>query len=203
LAAKRWTPEQRERLGAQLTERREELDPRYYTREVFAAERGINLRMAADLEKGRPRNFTPLTLRDTVAPAYQVTYESVLDAADGGRLVAVPGSPPVSAATPSSPAIPGSGDSRTGPMLGMIADAAPDDDVAPFLKQVRTELAAAFAEYGPEFTGSQAFTARHEIDTWDNPRLGGAEKERLIATLRLFRSEGTGAEPARTGLRRA
>jgi hypothetical protein len=93
LAAKRWTSGQRERLGALLTERREELDPRYYVREVFAAEREINLRMAADLEKGRPRNFTPLTLRDVVAPAYGVTYESVLAAADGGDLEAAPGSP--------------------------------------------------------------------------------------------------------------
>lgn len=112
MAAKRWTPGQRERLGALLTERREELDPRYYVRDVFAAERGINLRMAADLEKGRPRNFTPVTLRDVVAPAYAVTYESITAAADGGDLEALPGTPAHKTRSPRPAATPEQGGSR-------------------------------------------------------------------------------------------
>jgi hypothetical protein len=169
LAAKRWTPEQRERLGAQLTERREELDPRYYTREVFAAERGINLRMAADLEKGRSRNFTPLNIRDIVAPAYAVTEASIYAATDAGDLVAVPGSPPRQpAAAPLAPVPPS--------LERAEDDIFPDED--PEMRALTDahvpairKLVQSAAIDGP-LTGSRIFPASpHEAERWD--RLAG------------------------------
>jgi hypothetical protein len=94
VAARHWDDEALKRLGKLLTVRREELDPRFHVRKVFAAERGIHLRKAADLENGWRKDFPPLTLKDEVAPAYGVTFESVLDALnEGGDLVAAPGAP--------------------------------------------------------------------------------------------------------------
>jgi hypothetical protein len=86
------------RLGTLLQERRErELDPRWYNRDTFAAERGVNLRLAQEIERNKRENITPVMLRDTIAPGYQVTFESVravIDEVPGADLEAVPGSPP-------------------------------------------------------------------------------------------------------------
>ena len=82
------------RLGELLAARRAELDPAYFDRVAFARDRGINLKLAQDIENNGRENFTPLTLRDVVAPAYAVTYESIIDTLNGGDLVALPGTPP-------------------------------------------------------------------------------------------------------------
>ena len=94
MAARHYDDRALKRLGRLLIVRREELDPRYHVRKVFAAERGIHLRKAADIENGYRSDFPPLTLKDEIAPAYGVTFESVLDVLnEGGDLVAVPDSP--------------------------------------------------------------------------------------------------------------
>jgi hypothetical protein len=85
------------RLGKMLQERRErELDPRFYNRDAFAAATGVNLRLAQEIELNRRENITPVTLRDVIAPAYQVTFESVravIDEIPGAGLVVLPGTP--------------------------------------------------------------------------------------------------------------
>ncbi len=100
------------RLGELLAERREELDARYYSRAVFAEERGINLKLAQDIETSARRNFTPPTLQDVIARAYGVTYASiraVLDEHPGSDLEAAPrtplrrGAPARPAAAPPAP----------------------------------------------------------------------------------------------------
>ena len=94
------------RLGELLQERRErELDPRWYNRDAFAAETGVNLRLAQEIERNKRENITPVMLRDVIAPGYQVTFESVeavRDEVPGADLEAAPGSPPrrLRAATP-------------------------------------------------------------------------------------------------------
>lgn len=99
MAVRRYPRPARQRLGVLLNERREELDPRYHDRGVFETERHINYKLSQDIEnvpEGRA-DSTPVTLRDKVAPAYSVTFESilaVLDEVPGADLVAVPGSPP-------------------------------------------------------------------------------------------------------------
>ena len=82
------------RLGELLAARRAELDPAYFDRGAFAQARGINLKLAQDIENNGRENFTPLTLRDVIAPAYGVEYQSILSALDGGDLAAAPGTPP-------------------------------------------------------------------------------------------------------------
>jgi hypothetical protein len=83
------------RLGELLAARRIELDPAWFDRGAFAKARGINLKLTQDIENNARENFTPLTLKEKVAPAYGVTIESVravLD--DDGELEPTPGSPP-------------------------------------------------------------------------------------------------------------
>jgi hypothetical protein len=83
-----------DRLGQLLTRRRVDLDPRYKNRTIFSTERGIDYRLAYDIEEGRRRNFRSSTLGG-IAAAYAVTLDSVyavLD--DSGQLEPVPGGPP-------------------------------------------------------------------------------------------------------------
>ena len=99
LTARRYSREARQHLGRQLSERRVELDPRFHDRRIFAAERGIGYKLSQDLENVPPKrgDSAPVTLRDKVAPAYGVTYESIQDLLDevpGAELAAAPGQPP-------------------------------------------------------------------------------------------------------------
>jgi hypothetical protein len=51
-----------DRLGKLLTERRKEMDPRWDDLTLFTRERGLDWRMAWDLENNRRVNYRPLTL---------------------------------------------------------------------------------------------------------------------------------------------
>ena len=65
------------RLGAQLTQRRVELDPRYMNRSLFCAERGLNYRLTYDIESGARTNYGTITLR-----AIEVAYGLAMGAID-------------------------------------------------------------------------------------------------------------------------
>ena len=82
-------------LGELLRLRRAALGYRYVP--AFVAARGINGRMAGDIEHGRRDTYTFPTLAD-VAAAYEVTYESMMAVvwSDAGELV--PSAPPAPAA---------------------------------------------------------------------------------------------------------
>lgn len=56
-------------LGEQLKRRRVDLDPKYRSRGVFAAETGLNERLVADLENARREGY-----RDTTLAAVEVAY---------------------------------------------------------------------------------------------------------------------------------
>jgi hypothetical protein len=94
------------RLGEQLADRRADLSPDYEGhggRAAFARDREVNLKLVQDIELNARENFTPRTLRDVIAPAYEVTYESIRraleeggglePAAAAGTLAAVPPAP--------------------------------------------------------------------------------------------------------------
>lgn len=87
------------RLGELLTRRRVELDPRYQNRTVFSAERGIDYRLAYDIEECRRTNFRTTTLA-AVAAAYGVTYESLMQVAHEGAAELIPASGPVTVSGP-------------------------------------------------------------------------------------------------------
>lgn len=96
-----------ERLGEQLTRRRVELDPRYANRTAFAAERGIDYRLAYDVEEAKRANFRPATIA-AIEVAYAVAPGSVRRALEGGDLEPLPA--PRLSAVPRLPSLPDSGD---------------------------------------------------------------------------------------------
>lgn len=81
------TPAMWQRLGELLVRRRVELDPRYQNRTVFTAERGLDYRLAYDIEEARRTNFRKTTLAG-IAVAYAVTLDSLYNALQGGELEA-------------------------------------------------------------------------------------------------------------------
>jgi len=85
---------------------------------AFTRDRPINTRMVGDIEHGRRDTYTHPTLKDDVAPAYEVTYESMLAVvwSDAGELVPageVPGEPAPPAAAPPDPSSPFADQART------------------------------------------------------------------------------------------
>lgn len=86
------------RLGEQLADRRADLGPDYEGhggRAAFARDRDVNLKLIQDIELNARENFTPKTLRDDIARAYGVTYESIRRALEeGGSLEPAPGPRP-------------------------------------------------------------------------------------------------------------
>src|SRR6185437_16171420 len=87
------------KLGELLTLRRVELDPRYQNRTVFCEERGLDYRLAYDIEEARRVNFRKTTLAG-VAAAYAVTLDSLLAVLEGkaAGLEPAPGRPREAAA---------------------------------------------------------------------------------------------------------
>lgn len=73
------------RLGELLIRRRIELDPAYQNRTAFCTERGIDYRLAYDIEEARRTNFRKGTLAG-IAAAYGVTLDSLYAALGGGEL---------------------------------------------------------------------------------------------------------------------
>ena len=83
-----------ERLGKMLIHRRVELDSRYYSRPVFARERGLEYRLVGAIERGERDNYKPQSIA-----RFEMAYELVPGAIDfflasGGELAAAkPGEP--------------------------------------------------------------------------------------------------------------
>lgn len=63
--------------------------------------------------------------------------------------------------------------------------------LVPYLAEVAAEVSRAMDEHGPDLTGAQAFPDR-PVDQgyWDNPRLSGYERVRLVARMRRMSAEG-------------
>src|ERR1017187_8709462 len=170
VAARHWDEQALKRLGKLLEARREELDPRYHVRKVFAAERGIHLRKAADLENGWRGDFPPQTLKEEFAPAYGVTFESVLEVLeDDGDLIALPDTPPHKPRDRK----PAAGTrQRTLPIIASI-DAAPG--IGPYRAAVDAER------------DGDGWEARDEDEMriFADPKLNEDEKRSLVAYRRL------------------
>jgi hypothetical protein len=170
VAARHWDEQALKRLGKLLEARREELDPRYHVRKIFAAERGIHLRKAADLENGWRGDFPPQTLKEEFAPAYGVTFESVLEVLeDDGDLVAAEGAPPHKPRDRRPAAAPRR---RTLPVIASI-NAAPG--IGPYRVAVDAER------------DSDGWEARDEDEMriFADPKLAEAEKRSLVAYRRM------------------
>jgi hypothetical protein len=199
------------RLGRLLQERRErELDPAWYNRDAFAAAAGVNLRLAQEIELNRRENITPVTLRDIVAPGYQVTFESVeavRDEVPGADLEAAPGSPP-RRARPAT-AVPGPGASRIpASPPGFISDEM-KQAALPFAEQIWKNLLGLASGHVPapgddgipDPGGAELFGDGPDAEDWDRYARRGlplVDRMWLVAVLRASeaaahdRQAGTG-----------
>jgi hypothetical protein len=79
-----------ERLGAMLEQRRVELDPRYKNLALFTGERGINYRLAWDIEAGRRTNYRRPTRR-AIEVAYGLRPGEIDTVLSGGHLTPLSG----------------------------------------------------------------------------------------------------------------
>jgi hypothetical protein len=210
-------PERWQQLGNLLRIRRiEELD--YPHQKPFAADRlppssrarKVNTKLVVDVEGANRRNgFQRSTLKNLVAPAWQVTYESIVAFLEGKADGLVPApAPPASAAAPSAaPGFPG-----PAPM----ADEARADANRPYGQAICRDLVRAgylrevapgwFERTGaPEPSGAQLFgEGTPDARTWDNPDLRGrltvTQMVWLVAELRRIDAERADAARNGTGL---
>jgi hypothetical protein len=170
-APSRWSE-----LGRRLRHRREmELD--YPDRPEFEEVTGLNYRMISDIENmppGRANTVLDSTLKYKVAPAYQVTFESIVAFLKQETDDLVP-APPAPAAAP--PAVP----SFLGP--SPIADEARSAAARPHVQAICEALVRAgylrevvpgwYERTGaPEPSGAELFgEGAPDARTWDDPNL--------------------------------
>jgi hypothetical protein len=172
-----------ERLGELLTQRRAQLNPRYGKRTTFAAERGLNYRVAYEVEQARRHNFGDGTLA-VIESAYELVPGSLKRTLNDGPLepasrALVPPAPP--AGEPSHTVSP-----TTATAIGVL--------VAPVISDVTAEVNRA-RMWRPDATGEQIFPDRLEARAW-NLTTAWPEPDRIeyIAWLRVRRADGRTAE---------
>jgi hypothetical protein len=93
-------PDRARLLGELLRLRRAAIGYRHVP--AFVRDRDINTRMVGDIEHGRRDTYTLPTLKDDIAPAYEVTYESMMAVvwSDAGELAPAAAVPPPDEDTP-------------------------------------------------------------------------------------------------------
>lgn len=200
------------RLGEQLADRRADLSPDYEGhggRAAFARERDVNLKLIQDIELNARENFTPKTLRDVIAPAYGVTYESIRRSLEeGGSLEPAPEDTP-RPALHAAPEVPPDDQEASADVIAFARTMGidPDDPADAWLRPVRQEIADAIMTYGAGASGKQIFhgqpASRIEAQIWDDRRASRQSKELFIAAMRANRAayeDGHGNGVSRIGL---
>jgi hypothetical protein len=158
----------------------------YETRRALARATGINYKTASDVETAYRANFGLGIVVDEIAPAYDVTPESIGDALEGGQLVPLGSSPAQAGGTPLAPAAL----LALGPELAARA--------VPYASEINRELRRWTAEYArknpdvpfdeiPLPAGEDLFgEGTHDAESWDlhATELSPDELVGLIAALR-------------------
>jgi hypothetical protein len=166
------------RLGDALVRRRIELDPQYRNRRRFADERGLEIRIAADLEKARRTNFEPATIT-AAEVAYQLAAGSITRFLQGaGSLEPQPAVPEPESEEPATPA-----DTTAEDMLAAVLRIA--------ASRAEAEIWAAISVHPEGTPGKAIFPDPVEALIWDQQSKASAEKVRQIASLRAV-SRATG-----------
>ena len=145
-----------ERLGELLTQRRTQLDPRYARRTTFAKERGLNYRVAYEVETNRRHNFGDGTLA-VIESAYELVPGSLKRTLNDGPLEpagrpAVPSAPSADEPESVSPAV-------ADAIASLIALVTPMIDTE--IRRARLRLQR------QDVSGREAFTNEHEQMIWD------------------------------------
>lgn len=155
-------------LGALLRLRRAALGYRHVP--AFVRDRGINARMAGDIEHGRRDTFTFPSLADA-ARAYDVTYDSMMEVvwSGAGELAPVPAAPPPDEDTP--------------PMTPERAAAG-----RPWFDEINERRVALAAEGITNPTGAQMFGAgTDDARAWDeHPYWSVSDRVWFIAEVRRW-----------------
>ena len=165
-----------ERLGELLTQRRTQLDPRYARRTTFAKERGLNYRVAYEVETNRRHNFGDGTLA-VIESAYELVPGSLKRTLNNGPLEpagrpAVPSAPSADEPEPVSPAV-------ADAIASLIALLTPAIDTE--IRRARLRLQR------QDVLGREVFTSEPEPMVWDLAQLPEFRRIRTIAALRAHR----------------
>ena len=180
-----------EALGALLVQRRTALNPRWHNRTAFAEATGLSYRLVYDAEEARRTNFGNSALA-AIEAAYRLEPGAIARFLAGGQLGYQP--LPQEAAKPHG--------SLTG--IPVIDQAATDEELEPYVRQIRRQIADAVADYGPEVSGEIIFGPGHEADAWNAKMMPPDATVKMLALFRLFAARNVGGEHgARTGLRLA
>jgi len=151
-------------LGSRLELRRRALG--YTWRTDFERERGVNKRLAADIEKApkdRVSRYMPGTLQ-LIAQGYAVTHESVLALLRGERDDLVPAAPA---------ALPVTRDRLADGQLPPIADPVRRAAAAPYVAPILDRLLKLIDAGIKDPTGAQVFPdAPVDAKAWDGPGAG-------------------------------
>jgi len=183
-------------LGKMLVQQRVQLDPRYMNRSLFAAERHINGRLAADIEKGRRQNYDAATVA-AVEVAYGLPSGAIARAIARALSGDDPGPvPPAAHRPPPGPA----GDGYLPTWDG------PADLLARCELEVAEEVLAATEVHGPNPPAAVIFPgdspiAVWERNVWSDEGLSRKVRQRMVAIGRAERARGAGeGRRGRTGL---
>jgi DNA-binding XRE family transcriptional regulator len=87
--------------------------------------------------------------------------------------------------------------------IPVIDQAATDEELEPYVRQIRRQIADAVADYGPEVSGEIIFGPGHEADAWNAKMMPPDATVKMLALFRLWAHQNIGGESgARTGLNR-
>lgn len=87
--------------------------------------------------------------------------------------------------------------------IPVIDQAASDEELEPYVRQIRRQIADAVADYGPEVSGEIIFGPGHEADAWNAKAVPPDATVKMLALFRLWAHQNIGGESgARTGLNR-
>ena len=164
-------------LGELLRLRRAAIGYRHVP--AFVRDRGINTRMAGDIEHGRRDTYTHPTLKDDVAPAYEVTYESMMAVvwSDAGEL-APAGENPAALQSP-------------------FADPARTDSNRPWYDPVNERRVRLAARGITDPDGAQMFPdAPDDARAWDGMAVSIPVGDKVWAIADLRRRAAARADPA-------
>jgi hypothetical protein len=180
-----------EDLGALLVQRRTALNPRWHNRTAFAEATGLSYRLVYDVEEARRTNFGNSALA-AIEAAYRLEPGTIGRFLAGGQLE-YQSSPQEVAPQQLRP---------TG--IRVIDEAvSKENNLEPFIREIRQEIADAVAEYGPEVSGEEIFGPGYEANAWNSGQWSPDETVTMLALFRSFAARNVGGESgARTGLNR-
>ena len=87
------------------------------------------------------------------------------------------------------------------PVAPAINEAVTDEELEPFIRDIRRQIADAVVEYGPGATGEEIFGRTHEAAAWDSRQWPPDATVKVLALFRFFAMQARGGRAGvNTGL---